>query len=55
MVINDQAGKTRACLVEIGYHLSGEYPIGWDGRKFSKPLCMWVMDGRMESHGERRP
>jgi len=39
----NQTGKSLACAVELAYHLSGEYPPGWNGRRFAKPIRAWVV------------
>jgi phage terminase large subunit-like protein len=39
----NQTGKSRCCAAELGYHLSGEYPISWNGRRFNKPIRAWVV------------
>lgn len=38
----NQLGKTEGVAVEISYHLTGEYPDGWLGRRFDKPVKVWA-------------
>jgi len=35
-------GKTICGGVETAYHLTGDYPDWWDGRRFSEPVTVWV-------------
>lgn len=37
----NQQGKTYAGGAEATYHLTGNYPHWWPGRKFKKPVRMW--------------
>jgi phage terminase large subunit-like protein len=39
----NQTVKSLACAAELSYHLSGEYPINWNGRRFNKPIRAWVV------------
>ena len=36
----NQLGKTLAGAAEAAIHLTGEYPKGWQGRRFGKPIAM---------------
>ncbi len=36
----NQLGKTYAGACEAAYHLTGEYPKWWKGRRFNKPIIM---------------
>ncbi len=38
----NQQGKTTAAGAEGAYHLTGEYPPWWKGRRFSRPIVMWA-------------
>jgi len=38
----NQLGKTMAGAVEASYHLTGDYPDWWEGRRFSKPTTAWA-------------
>lgn len=37
-----QLGKTEAGAAEMAMHLTGEYPAWWKGRRFDKPVQVWV-------------
>ena len=39
----NQVGKSFACAFEVSLHLTGQYPRWWQGRKFSKPVRIWVI------------
>lgn len=41
-ICGNRVGKTTAAGVELTYHLTGEYPIWWDGRRYAKPQDWWV-------------
>lgn len=38
----NQLGKSEAGAVEMAYHLTGEYPDEWMGKRFDKPVKAWV-------------
>jgi len=38
----NQNGKTFAGGCEGAYHLTGEYPDWWEGRRFDQPITMWA-------------
>ena len=38
----NQLGKTLAGAIETAYHLTGDYPEWWTGRRFKKPVTAWV-------------
>src|SRR5215471_660852 len=38
----NQTGKTLSCAAEVAWHLTGEYPAFWAGKRFSKPIRAWV-------------
>ena len=38
----NQLGKTYAGAAEMSYHLTGQYPEGWKGRKFDHPIKAWA-------------
>lgn len=38
----NRVGKTVAGLTELVYHMTGEYPDWWEGRRFSRPVTVWV-------------
>ena len=38
----NRVGKTISAGCEIAYHLTGEYPDWWEGKKFLKPTLVWT-------------
>ena len=38
----NQVGKSTTGCVELTYHLTGEYPHWWEGRRFNKPIRAWA-------------
>ncbi len=38
----NQLGKTLAGAAEMTYHLTGEYPDWWQGRRFKRPVMAWA-------------
>ena len=38
----NRVGKTYCGAVETSFHLTGRYPKGWKGRKFTKPVRVWA-------------
>lgn len=42
LMAGNQQGKTYSGAAEMAYHLTGEYPDGWTGRKFNHPIKAWV-------------
>lgn len=38
----NQVGKTYSAAAEIAIHATGEYPEWWTGRRFTKPLKIWI-------------
>lgn len=38
----NQQGKTYAGAAEMAYHLTGEYPDDWLGRRFTHPITAWI-------------
>ena len=39
----NQTGKTTTCAAEVAWHLTGEYPEWWTGKRFDKPIRCWVV------------
>jgi hypothetical protein len=35
-------GKTECGADEMSYHLSGQYPLDWPGKRFDKPVRAWA-------------
>lgn len=38
----NQLGKTLSGAAEMAIHLTGLYPDGWQGRRFTKPIAAWA-------------
>ena len=38
----NRVGKTYCGAAETAYHLTGDYPKWWEGRKFKKPVRAWA-------------
>ena len=38
----NRVGKTYCGAVETAYHLTGDYPSWWQGRRFNKPVRVWA-------------
>jgi len=38
----NQLGKTYSGAAEMAYHLTGEYPDWWEGRRWDKPVKAWA-------------
>src|SRR5215471_17336756 len=38
-----QSGKTTSGAAEVAWHLTGNYPDWWVGKRFNKPLRVWVL------------
>lgn len=38
----NQTGKTHSCGAEVAYHLTGEYPDWWTGKRFDYPIIAWA-------------
>jgi len=45
----NRVGKTLCAGVEVSYHLTGEYPKWWKGKKFTKGIIAWVGSDTNES------
>jgi phage terminase large subunit-like protein len=52
----NQTGKTWAAACEIAWHASGDYPTWWRGRRFKKPVRIWVVGptGQLVRDGVQR-
>ncbi|WKV16979.1 terminase-like family protein [Microcystis phage MJing1] len=42
LLAGNQQGKTYSAGAETAYHLTGDYPDWWQGRRFSKPTAGWA-------------
>jgi len=40
-IAGNRVGKTAVGAYEMSYHLTGDYPEGWKGHKFSGPIRAW--------------
>lgn len=38
----NRVGKTQGAAAEISYHLTGDYPNWWTGKRFEKPTLVWT-------------
>jgi phage terminase large subunit-like protein len=38
-----QTGKTTCCAAEVAWHMTGQYPPFWVGKRFNKPIRCWVV------------
>lgn len=45
----NQNGKTFSCASEVSYHLTGEYPDWWNGRRWDRPVVVWASSETGES------
>src|SRR5450755_939419 len=41
-IAGNRCGKSEAGAFETALHLTGRYPEWWEGRRFSKPVNVWV-------------
>ena len=39
----NQSGKTLSCAAEVAWHLTGDYPDWWTGKRFTKPIRVWAV------------
>ena len=47
-----QRGKTTAAAAEVSWHLTGDYPHWWTGKRFNKPIRCWIV-GEFVTLGSR--
>lgn len=38
----NRVGKTMCAGAEVSYHMTGDYPDWWEGRRFDKPVLVWT-------------
>jgi hypothetical protein len=38
----NRIGKTECGAAEISFHLTGQYPKDWEGKRFDKPIRAWA-------------
>lgn len=39
----NQSGKTISASAEVAWHLTGDYPDWWTGKRFDKPIRVWAV------------
>jgi phage terminase large subunit-like protein len=39
----NQLGKSESCAFEVALHATGQYPYWWVGKRFNKPIRIWVV------------
>ena len=42
LMAGNQLGKTYSGAAELAYHLTGQYPDWWGGRRYDKPVRSWA-------------
>jgi len=42
LMAGNRLGKTFSAGMETAMHLTGEYPVWWKGRRFTKPIRVWA-------------
>lgn len=48
LIAGNQLGKTYSAGMEVAYHATGQYPLWWPGRRFTKPTMGWVAGVSLE-------
>lgn len=43
LMAGNQVGKSRTGCIIDAFHLTGEYPEGWEGHRFTKPTVCWLL------------
>jgi phage terminase large subunit-like protein len=38
----NRVGKTMSAAAEVSYHLTGDYPVWWEGKRFLVPTLVWT-------------
>lgn len=41
-VIHHNTGKTFSAAAEVAFHMTGEYPDWWEGKRFDEPVLVWI-------------
>jgi len=44
LICANQIGKTTGAAAEVAHHVTGEYPEGWDGPRYTRPVT-WLCAG----------
>jgi Terminase large subunit, T4likevirus-type, N-terminal len=39
----NQTGKTLCAAAEVSWHMSGDYPPWWTGKRFTRPIRAWIV------------
>lgn len=42
LAAGNQTGKTFSAGMEVAYHMTGDYPDWWEGRRFKQPVVGWA-------------
>lgn len=42
LMAGNQLGKTYSAAAEVAFHMTGEYPDDWKGKKYDKPNSGWI-------------
>ena len=42
LMAGNRVGKSFCGAMEMAYHMTGKYPMWWEGRKFNRPIRAWV-------------
>lgn len=42
LMAGNQEGKTYSGAMEVAFHLTGDYPDWWPGRRFNRPILAWT-------------
>lgn len=48
----NRVGKTMSAATEVAYHLTGDYPEWWSGKRFDTPTLVWTGSPTNESSRE---
>jgi phage terminase large subunit-like protein len=56
LMAGNQIGKTWSAACEVAWHLTGDYPAWWRGRRFKGPIRCWVVGptGQLVRDGVQR-
>ena len=41
-IAGNQLGKTLSAAMEVAFHMTGEYPEWWKGKRFAQPTLWWI-------------